>query len=290
MSSASFGNPPVRSPMVPSMPVHPATLAYPQPVGPVQPPPLTSPQSMQYPPPPPPPQSASIGAVTDWGDAFTEAFLSDDPSALSALTRRIGTNLDVVLPEVPVAGHPVGPDGRGPLSQAVLLTTIHKFTEFLPRARPHLFLTERALQLTDVHLGYCFPCAGVCEPGRLWLGYRCHWQGCSTARHQRARFLSSHPSHPRPDPRPLLVTKCRTQPSSHTPTELSPKSSPPSRGLRSCSSSPPGDRRATARSSADGRSSSTVCVRSRVSLLGRLASVSPVLSTPPSLSLFLLSL
>lgn len=154
MSSAPFGNPPVRSPMVPSIPVHPATLAYPQPVGPVQPPPLISPQGMQqYPPPPPPAPSTSIGAVTDWGDAFTEAFLSDDPSALSALTRRIGTNLDAVLPEVSVAGHPVGPDGRGPLSQAVLLTTIHKFTEFLPRVRPHLFLTERALQLTDIHLG-----------------------------------------------------------------------------------------------------------------------------------------
>jgi hypothetical protein len=133
-TSAPFGNPPQRSPLVQPMQIHPASLAYPQPIGPGPggPPPF-SPSNATYSPAP----------VIDWGDAFTEAFLSADPAALAHLTRRIGPNLDAVLPDVPPGSRPAGPEGRGPLSQAVLLTTVHKFTESLSRVRATMPMPSR---------------------------------------------------------------------------------------------------------------------------------------------------
>ena len=70
---------------------YPASLAYPAPIGPG---PTTTSFAVdaphQHPPPPPPQQQQQQQSVPDWGDVFTEAFLSPDPAALASLTRRIG--------------------------------------------------------------------------------------------------------------------------------------------------------------------------------------------------------
>ncbi|KAL7411443.1 hypothetical protein BDY24DRAFT_443082 [Mrakia frigida] len=90
-------------------------------------------------PPPPPQQQQQQPPPMDLEDIWTETFMSNDPNALPAMISRISPQaLDQMLP-------PDNSQAASPLSQTLILTLVHKFTDLLSKTNLQSSLFPTAL-------------------------------------------------------------------------------------------------------------------------------------------------